>query len=145
MKKIYETSSEIAELVQKKFDETSLPQMAIELKLISTTKSKNVLKVSKSSATVQYLTKKDVLLVIYEDAFDRLSDEYKEKLLEGALSNIEYDIDKDKITVDGDIAREIFRMRQKYSNYVDILEASYLVIDQIEEEEREKKESKKGK
>lgn len=143
--KFFETSSKIAELAQKKFDETSLPQMAIELKLISTTKSKNVLKVSKSSATVQYLTKKDVLLVIYEDAFDRLSDEYKEKLLEGALSNIEYDIDKDKITVDGDIAREIFRMRQKYSNYVDILEASYLVIDEIEEEEREKKESKKGK
>ena len=136
MAKFFETSQDIAELVQSKWENTGLAQMGIELKLISVTKAKNVLKASKAGATINYLTKKDAFLIIYEEAFDRLSDEYKERILEGALSNISYDTDKDKLNVETDIAKELFRMRRKYENYVDIMEASYLVINQIEEEEK---------
>lgn len=143
--KIYETSADIAELCQAKWEETGLAQMGIELKLLSVTKSKNVLKASKAGATINYLTKKDAFLIIYEEAFDRLSDEYKERILEGALSNISYDTDKDKLNVETDIAKELFRMRRKYENYIDIMEASYLVINQIEEEEKERKEAEKAK
>lgn len=143
--KIYETSADIAELCQAKWEETGLAQMGIELKLLSVTKAKNVLKASKAGATINYLTKKDAFLIIYEEAFDRLSDEYKERILEGALSNISYDTDKDKLNVETDIAKELFRMRRKYENYVDIMEASYLVINQIEEEEKERKEAEKAK
>ena len=144
MAKFFETSPDIAELVQSKWEETSLPQMGIELKLISVTKAKNVLKASKAGATINYLTKKDAFLIIYEEAFDRLSDEYKVKLLEGTFSNVSYDTEKDKLLVETDIAKEIFRMRRKYENYVDIMEASYLVINQIEEEEKERKEAEKA-
>ena len=142
--KFFETSQDIAELVQNKWEETGLAQMGIELKLISVTKAKNVLKASKAGATINYLTKKDAFLIIYEEAFDRLSDEYKDKLLDGALSNISYDTDKDKLNVETDIAKEIFRMRRKYENYVDAMEASYIVISQIEEEEKERKEAEKA-
>ena len=142
--KFFETSGDIAELIQSKWEETSLPQMGIELKLISVTKAKNVLKASKAGATINYLTKKDAFLIIYEEAFDRLSDEYKERIIEGALSNISYDTDKDKLNVETDIAKELFRMRRKYENYIDIIEASYLVINQIEEEEKERKEAEKA-
>jgi hypothetical protein len=144
MAKFFETSQDIAELVQSKWEDTGLAQMGIELKLISITKAKNVLKASKAGATINYLTKKDAFLVIYEEAFDRLTDEYKEKIIEGALSNISYDAEKDKLNVEGDIAKELFRMRRKYENYVDIMEASYLVISQIEEEEKERKEAEKA-
>ena len=144
MAKFFETSQDIAELVQSKWENTGLAQMGIELKLISVTKAKNVLKASKAGATINYLTKKDAFLIIYEEAFGRLSDEYKERILEGALSNISYDTDKDKLNVETDIAKELFRMRRKYENYVDIMEASYLVINQIEEEEKERKEAEKA-
>ena len=144
MAKFFETSQDIAELVQSKWENTGLAQMGIELKLISVTKAKNVLKASKAGATINYLTKKDAFLIIYEEAFDRLSDEYKERILEGALSNISYDTDKDKLNVETDIEKELFRMRRKYENYVDIMEASYLVINQIEEEEKERKEAEKA-
>ena len=143
MAKFFETSADIAELAQAKFEETGLPQMGIDLKVISVTKSKNVLKATKAGATIQYLTKKDAILVIYEEAFDRLSDEYKEKLMEGAISNISYDTEKDKLNVEGDIAKELFRMRKKYENYIDIMEASYIVIEEIEDEERRRKEEEK--
>ena len=144
MAKFFETSQDIAELVQSKWENTGLAQMGIELKLISVTKAKNVLKASKAGATINYLTKKDAFLIIYEEAFDRLSDEYKERILEGALSNLSYDTDKDKLNVETDIAKELFRMRRKYENYVDTMEASYLVINQIEEEEKERKEAEKA-
>jgi len=142
--KIYETSNDIAELCQTKWEETGLAQMGIELKLLSVTKAKNVLKASKAGATINYLTRKDAFLVIYEEAFDRLSDEFKEKLIEGCLSNISYDTEHDKLNVETDIAKEMFRMRRKYENYIDIMEASYLTIEQIEDEERQKKEEEKA-
>jgi hypothetical protein len=143
MAKFFETSEDIAALAQSKFEETGLPQMGIDLKVISVTKSKNVLKATKAGATIHYLTKKDAILVIYEEAFDRLTDEYKEKLMEGALSNISYDTERDKLNVEGDIAKEIFRMRRKFDNYTDIMEASYIVIEEIEDEERRRKEEEK--
>ena len=142
--KIFETSADIAELCQSKWEETGLAQMGIELKLLSVTKAKNVLKATKAGAIVNSLTKKDVILIIYEEAFDRLSDEYKNKLIDGVFSNISYDTDKDRLIVETDIAKEIFRMRRKYENYIDIMEASYLVINQIEEEEKERKEAEKA-
>ena len=63
--------------------------------------------------------------------------------MEGAFSGVSYDSEKDKTNVDSDIAKEIFRMRRKYPNYVDIVEASYIVIEQIEDEEKQRKEEEK--
>lgn len=137
--KIFETSQEFVNLALDKFDETTLPQIGINLKVISVARAKQILKVTRANPTTQFLTNKDIILTIYEEAFDRLSDEYKEKLMEGALSNVTYDFDKDKLNVDNDFSREIFRMRKKYDNYVDIAETSYHVIEEILEEEREKK------
>lgn len=142
--KFFETSEDIKNLALEKWEETSLPQMGIDLKVISVTKAKNVLKATKAGATVHYLTNKDAILVIYEEAFDRLSDEYKDRLMEGALSNISYDTEKDKLNVDGDIAKEMFRMRRKYENYIDMMETSYLAIAQIDDEEKQRKEEEKA-
>ena len=143
MAKIFETSQDISELAQEKFEDTGLAQMGINLKVLSVTKSKSVLKVSRANATTHFLTDKDVILVVYEEAFDRLSDEFKNKLMEGAISNISYDTEKDKLNVEGDIAKEMFRMRRKYENYVDAMETSYIVIEQIEDEEKRRKEEEK--
>ncbi len=143
MAKIFETSQDIAELAQDKFEETGLPQMGINLKVLSITKSKNVLKVSRANATTHFLTDKDVILIVYEEAFDRLSDEFKNKLMEGAISNISYDTEKDKLNVENDIAKEMFRMRRQHDNYVDVVETSYLVVEQIEDEEKRRKEEEK--
>jgi hypothetical protein len=63
--------------------------------------------------------------------------------MEGAISNITYDSEKDKINVEGDIAKEIFRLRKKYDNYVDAVETSYIVMQQIEDEEKQRKEEEK--
>ena len=143
MAKLFETSKDIAELAQEKWENTGLAQMGIELKVISTPKAKSVLKVQRANATTNYLTKKDIILIVFEEAFDRLTDEHKHMLMEGAISNISYDTDKDKLNVENDFAKEIFRMRRTYANYVDVAEESYIVIEQIEDEERRRKEEEK--
>lgn len=143
MAKLFETSKDIAELAQDKFEDTGLAQMGINLKVVSTPKAKTVLKLTRANATTHFLTQKDVILLIYEEAFDRLPDAAKNVLMEGALSNVSYDTEKDRLNVDNDIAREIFRMRRKYEDYVDMLETSYMLIEQIEDEERRRKEEEK--
>jgi nitric oxide synthase oxygenase domain/subunit len=146
MAKFFETSADIAELCQSKWEETGLAQMGIELKLLSVTKAKNVLKASKAGATINYLTKKDAFLIIYEEAFDRLSDEYKEKLLEGALSNISYDTEKDKLIIGGEPTITVpLGMYHKYEKLaVDMAELEQLTLQQIRDEEEEEKERKKA-
>ena len=141
--KLFETSQDIKDLVQEKWEDTGLAQVGIDLKVISTPKAKTILKAQRSNATTHFLTKKDVIVTVFDEAFDRLSDEHKNLLVEGALSNINYDSEKDKISVDGDFAREVFRMRRKYPNYVDVAEESYIVIEQIEEEEKRRKEEER--
>ena len=143
MAKLFETSKDIADLARDKFEETGLPQMGINLKVLSTPKAKTVLKAQRVNATTHFLTQKDVILLIYEEAFDRLPDEAKNVLMEGALSNISYDTEKDKLNVEVDPAREIFRMRHKYTDYVDLLETSYIIVEQIEDEERRRKEEER--
>ena len=113
------------------------------MKILSVTKAKQILKISRVSATTQFLTNKDVILLVYEEAFDRLTDEFKERLMEGAFSNLFYDSEKDKLTVESDFAKEIFRMRRKYPNYVDIAETSSMIIEEIEDEEKRRKEEEK--
>ena len=143
MAKLFETSKDIADLAQEKWENTGLAQMGIELKVISTPKAKSILKVQRANATTNYLTKKDVILIVFEEAFDRLTEEHKNLLMEGAISNISYDTDKDKLNVESDFAREIFRMRRKYQNYVNVAEESYIVIETIEEEEKQRKEAER--
>lgn len=145
MAKIFKTDDDIVELAEELFDETSLPQMGINLKVMSVTKAKDVIKVSKANATTEFLTNSEdiVTLYIYEDAFDRLSEEYQKVLMEGALSNISYDSEKEKLNIDNSRYGEALRMRRKYDNYIDIIEASILVIDEIQEEERQRKEEEK--
>jgi len=144
--KIYETSADIAELCQAKWEETSLPQMGMNLKIMSVVKGKDVLKVGRANATTEFLTKNSdiITLYVYEEAFERLSDEFKLKLMEGVLSNVSYDTEKDKLVVDNSRYGELLRMKRKYPNYCEIIETSVMVIDQIAEEERQRKEEEKA-
>lgn len=152
MGKIFNTSEDIVDLIETKFQETNLFNYGITLKIMSVTKAKDIIKVSKASATTEFIAKKDglVQIFIYEAAFDRLSDDAKNILVEMALTNIMYDVERDKLSVESNPFNQIFCMRKKYGDRIlDDLELSYIIIKQIEEEEKEKKmmekETKKNK
>lgn len=145
MAKIFETSADIKELADEVFENTGLSSIGIRLKVMSLTKSNTIAKTMKPSATTEFLTHGDgtVHLFIYETAFDRLTDDIKKKLLEGALSNVDYDTEKDRLSVDNSQYGELIRMKRKYPDYPDTIETAQLVIEQVEEEERERKAAEK--
>lgn len=143
--KLFDTSTDIVELIDRKFEDCGLAVFGLDLKVMSTTKSKDVIKVSKASATTEYLTKKEgmITLVVYEEAFDRLPDDAKEKLVEMALSDISYDSEKDRVMIDGSPYNKIFRFRKKYGDedLLNVLELVAHILTEIEEEAKAKKEA----
>lgn len=146
MGKYFTTSEDIAEIVNRKFQETGLSGYGVNLKTLSVKKAKEVVKVSKASAATEFIAKKDdmIQLFIYEEVFDRLPDEVKDMLIEMALSNVSYDVDKDKLNVDSNPFNQIFSMRKKYGNVIlDNLELASMLILQVEEEEKERKQAER--
>ena len=146
MSKIFKTSNDIVELIENQFAETGLEPYGINLKILSTVKSKELMTVAKESAKTEFLSKsKDLITItVYEALFDRLDDEAKNMLSEMHLSGISYDSEKDKITVDKNPVNLILNMRRKYGD--DILnkvELVYMVMQEMIEEEKERKRAEK--
>ena len=62
MAKIFETDAEIVGLAETVYGETGLAQMGFTLKVMSVTKSKELLKVSKANATKEFLVKATAII-----------------------------------------------------------------------------------
>lgn len=143
MAKLFDTTEEYAELIHDQFDKTGLGPMGINLKVLSISKQKEIIKVSKTSATTAFLTHNDIQVTLFEEAFERLPEDMRIRLVETALSNVWYDSDKDKLNVETNPFVQIFNMRRKYPTIVDDLEAAHLAIKQLEDEEKERKAAEK--
>lgn len=144
MAKIFETNEEISELILNKFDETGLGGMGINLRILSVSKQKDILKLSRTSATTAFLTHDDLQITVYEAALERLPKDMQERLVETVLSNVWYDGEKDRLMIETNPFVQIFQMRKKYPNIVDDLEIAFNAIKQIDEEEKERKEAEKA-
>lgn len=138
MAKIFETSEEFQELINEEFNASGLKTM-INLKVLSISKQKEIIKVMKTSPTTAFQTHNDVLITLFEEALERLPKDVQHRLVETALSSIWYDSDKDKLNVESNPLIQVFNMRKKYPTIVDDLEAAYLAIKQLEDEEKERK------
>ena len=152
MAKFFETSDEFVDLIEEQFSKTGLDTLGINLKVVSITKAKEMLKASRTSAVTNFLTQgeTDILVTIYEQAFDRLPKDVQEMLVEMTLSNVSYDTEKDKLNIETNPYVQIFNMRKKYGEVIlNNLEMAHLTIQQIEDEEKERKqqenEAKKNK
>ena len=154
MAKLFKTSEDIYEFITNEWENTSASHIGVILKVISTPKGKQIFKLSKASATTEYLLREQdvITLTVYEEAFDRLSELQKTLLVKGVFSVVSYDDEKGRIIIDNRPYADLFNMRHakdgngnefgdKYDN---ALETAALVISQIEDEERERKEQEKA-
>lgn len=146
MGKFFSTSEDLLEKVNGKFSETGLESYGVNLKVMSVKKAKDAIKVSKVNETAQFILKKEsmIQMCLYEAVLERIDDEAVDMLIEMALSNVSYDIDKDKLVVDSNPYNQIFRMRKKYGDMVlNTLELTSIIMLEIEEEEKERKQAEK--
>lgn len=143
MGKLFDSSEYVVEMVSEEVSKVGLESIGITVKTMSLTKAKDIIKVSKANATTEHLAKCDdmVCVYVYEQAFERLDEEAQRKFVEMAISSVFYDSEKDKINIVSHPYLNLFRMCQKYGEeFVNTVEAGYLAIQQIEDEEREEKE-----
>lgn len=145
MAKLGQVSEETQELVDKIVEEVGLVHF-LNVKCLSISKQKQVVKVSRANPTTEYFGNcpDTVILYIFEAVLDRLDDEQKEIVLRDAVNQIYYDNDKDKIIVTPPQICATVGGRQKWGNkLIDTLETCVLVMEQIEEEEKERKAEEK--
>lgn len=146
MSKLGKLSEETQNMVMEMASEMGLENFII-VEAMAVAKSKQLIKISKANPTTEFLTKKPdtVCIYIYEDAFIRLSDEQQKLLLRDAMTNINYDAEKDKITIGVPSITVTTYGRAKYGdNLLNAAETAVLAIQQIADEEKERKEAEKA-
>ena len=153
MAKLFKTSDDIYEFITNEWSNTENSKIGVRLKVISTQKAKQILKLSKASATTEYLIREqDVLtLVVYEEAWDRLSEMNKILLLKGIFSVVSYDTEKERLIIDNRPYADLFNMRhtkdangnEYLDKYDNALETCALLLQQIEDEQKQAKEEEK--
>lgn len=149
MAKLFKTSDDVYEFITNEWEQTDTSKTGVRLKVISTSKARQILKLSKVSATTEYLIREQdvVTLVVYEDAWDKLSDVDKTLLLRGLFSVVSYDTEKERIVIDNRPYADLFNMRHSkdangneyLDKYDNTLETCSLLLQQIEEQEKEEK------
>lgn len=149
MAKLFKTSDDVYEFITNEWEQTDASKIGVRLKVISTSKARQILKLSKVSATTEYLIREQdvITLVVYEDAWDQLSDVDKILLLRGLFSVVSYDTEKERIVIDNRPYADLFNMRHSkdangneyLDKYDNALETCSLLLQQIEEQEKEEK------
>lgn len=153
MAKLFKTSDDVFEFITNEWENTSCSHIGVNLKVISTPKARQILKLSKASASTEFLIRENdvITLVVYEEAWDRLDELNKTLLIKGIFSIVNYDTEHDKLIIDNRPYADLFNMRhatdangnEYLDKYDNALEMSSMVIAQIEDEERERKEEEK--
>ena len=153
MAKLFKTTDSVYEFITNEWENNNCSRIGVNLKVISTPKARQILKLSKASASTEFLIREEdvITLVVYEEAWERLDDLCKTLLIKGVFSTVSYDMDHDKLIIDNRPYADLFNMRhatdsngnEYLDKYDNAIEAAALVIEQIEDEEREKKEAEK--
>ena len=98
----------------------------------------------KGNALTELLAGEVVAIAIFEDAMFNMTEESQAMLIEGAVSQICYDFEKDKLTINKPELNVSLGMYRKYGeDYVKTLEASMIAVEQINEQEKERKATEK--
>lgn len=149
MAKLFKTSDDIFEFINKAWQETTCAQVGINLKIMSTPKAKQILKLSKESARTEFLIREEkiITLVVYEKAWDLLDELNQMLLIKGIFSLVNYDLEHDKIIIDNRPYADLFNMRhccdmegnEYLDKYDNALEIAAMAISQIERDEVEAK------
>lgn len=121
----------------------------IEFQVYNIKKSKkDVIKVQKANELVELALDKEDLVVIslYERAFDLVDDQTKRLWIENAINAVRYDMEKEKVVIDaGPTINVGIGMYHAYGDVIiQKLELAALTLQQIEEQDKEKKAQEKA-
>lgn len=135
-------SPEIQELVENVAKEMGLTEMGIEFQALNVSRAKEVVKVQKASEVTEILSNKETLIIVivYEEAFNRVTEKDRWMWIRQALDRISYDMEKDKVSLVTPMVSVPLGFYQKYGNVaLENAELALLTIQQIEDEAKQRK------
>lgn len=117
----------------------------VVVKPIRMLKSKGcICEVIKGNALTELFAGEVIAIAIFEDAMLKMTEEAQAKIIEGAVAQIHYDYEKDKVSINKPELNVSLGMYRKYGeDYVKALEASIIAVNQINEMEKERKAAEK--
>lgn len=145
MAKFEEVYEDTLALFNKHIESSSIPRM-VKIKILSNVGLKDSTgKVSKAQDIIKFMTNYDIIILINEPIFDQLSETQKEYIVKDLLAQINYDMDKDKITIASpDISTFSGVLRQfDIDTYLSIKETISSLLEQKKIEEDLAKQSAK--
>lgn len=100
MAKFSKASDDIVKIVDEVVSELGYDNF-LDFETLSVNKAKEVVSVSKASSVVEYLSKRDdlILVFVYEKAFDLVAEKDKYMWIRLALEQVVYDSEKDKVSI----------------------------------------------
>lgn len=148
-KTLSSASEEYVKLVKEAVAESGLDRMGVDFQVFNLIKASNsVTKIMKANEITELMTNRDDLVIvgIYERAFDLVDDKTKRMWLESALSQVSYDSEKGKILIGKEPTITVtLGFYHKYDNIaVQMAELEQLTLQQIKDEDEEKKEQQKA-
>jgi hypothetical protein len=145
MSKFFKASEEIKDFVFNVLEEETpyLASIGLDIEVVSTTKQPTIVKVTKSSPLLEYLVEKEgiIFVVIYEDAFERLTEEYQKLIIANALDAIEFDREKDKVNINnnnGTSLSEGIYLKHREPSVLALFAGAH-AVRQVDEEQKEAK------
>ena len=138
-------SPEIQELVENVAKEMGLTEIGIEFQALNVSRAKEVVKVQKASEVTEILSNKETLIIVivYEEAFNRVTEKDRWMWIRQALDRISYDMEKDKVSLVTPMVSVPLGFYQKYGNVaLENAELALLTIQQIEDEAKQRKAEK---
>lgn len=145
MAKMEIASPEIQGLVENVAKEMGLTEMGIEFQALNVSRAKEVVKVQKASEVTEILSNKETLIIVivYEEAFNRVTEKDRWMWIRQALDRISYDMEKDKVSLVTPMVSVPLGFYQKYGNVaLENAELALLTIQQIEDEAKQRKAEK---
>lgn len=146
MAEFFKASEETEQLVSRIADETGISRVRTVV-TATTPKSKKLIEIKTCPPFGEYVAEKRGVIgvIIYEQAFERLTPIQQEMLMCDAFNMIQYDFDKDKVTIGCPQIVISQDGRAKWGKeLINAAETSLIIMQQIEEERKEQKEREKA-
>ena len=124
----------------------SLTDSGVKVEAVALNKvGKDVVEIAKGNDVTKLFSDKDVVVIaLLEEAFLSVDDKTQNMWIESALSQIYYDSEKEKIKIEKPEITVTAGMYNKYKGLaVDMAVLAQLTIEQIREQEKERKEQEK--
>ena len=139
--------SSLVDLVEQEVAKTNLQQIGVRVEPIKLNKSNgSVGEILKGNELVKLFINGDdlVAIALYEDAFFMVDEETRRIWVESLVSQISYDIDKDKLVITKPELMVPLGMYRKYgSKVVDKMEIALMTVTDLEEKRKEEKKKNK--